>query len=77
MRKKIKACESLIIDFAKKENFSPKDTLDNFQTALLNIAGWICKCYGYSNAEYEKFMYDYVDQIKEAVDRRFGHYGRK
>lgn len=77
MKEKLKECESLIIDFAKRENLSPSDMLNSFQTALLNVAGWICECYGYSNDEYEKFMYDYVDQIKRSVDRRFGHYERK
>lgn len=60
-----------MIDFAKKENMSPDSMVSNFQTALLNIAGWICKYYGMSSEEYEKFMWQYVDNVKEAVELRF------
>lgn len=67
----VKRCEQSMIDFAKQENMSPDSMVSNFQTALLNIAGWICECYGMSNEEYEKFMWQYVDNVKEAVELRF------
>lgn len=67
----VKKCEQSMIDFAKKENMSPNDMMSNFQTALLNIAGWICECYEYSNDEYERFMRQYAANVQEAVERRF------
>lgn len=66
-----KSCEQLMIDFAKRENLSPQEMLSGFQTALLNIAGWVCQCYGYSDEEYEKFMMEYVDNVRESVEFRF------
>lgn len=64
-------CEESILDFAKRKNMSPDQTLSKFQTALLNIAGWICDCYRYSEEEYEEFMRDYVNNVAAAVERRF------
>lgn len=71
MIKFLNECERLMIDFAKEKDMSPEDMMDSFQTALLNIAGWICECYKYSNKEYEKFMKEYADNISIAVNRRF------
>lgn len=67
----VKGFEQVIIDYAKKEDLSGSTTLSDCQTALLNIAGLICECYGYSNDEYEEFMRQYVANVQEAVDRRF------
>lgn len=67
----IKECEQLMIDFAKEKNMSPSGMLSDFQTALLNIAGWVCECLNYSNDECEQFMREYADNIKASVDRRF------
>lgn len=68
---KVKECEQVIIDFAKKENMSPDQMMSDFQTALLNIAGWICECYRYSNDQYEAFMKEYAANVTAAVERRF------
>ncbi len=68
----VKGFEQVIIDYAKAKNLTPSQTLSDCQTALLNIAGWICECYEYPNAEYEKFMREYAASVKEAVERRFG-----
>lgn len=67
----VKECEQLMIDFAKKKDMSPRDMMSDFQTALLNIAGWICECYEYSNDEYEAFMRQYAANVQESVERRF------
>ena len=67
----VKECEKLMIDFAMEKNLRPGEVLSNFQTALLNIAGWICGCYKYTNEEYEQFMYEYADNVKASVDSRF------
>lgn len=71
MESLVERCEGLIIDFAKRENLSPDQMLSEFQTALLNIAGWICRCYQYSDEEYEKFMKEYADNIRKSVEQRF------
>lgn len=67
----VKECEQLMIDFAKKKDLSPNDMLSGFQTALLNVAGWICSVYKYSDKEYESFMKKYADEISEAVENKF------
>lgn len=59
-----------MIDFAKEKNLSPGEMLSSFQTALLNVAGWICKCYQYTDEEYEKFMKEYADNVRESVEHR-------
>lgn len=71
MEGNVKGCEQVMINFAKKKNMSPDAMLSNFQTALLNIAGWICRCYEYSDDEYEEFMKGYADNIRIAVENRF------
>lgn len=65
----LKECEQLMIDFAKEKNMSPDDMISKFQMALLNIAGWICKCYKYTDDEYEAFMREYADNVTKAIDR--------
>lgn len=67
----VKECEQLMIDFAKKKNMSPDLMLSDFQTALLNIAGWICQCYQYSDDQYEAFMKEYASNVVSAVEYRF------
>lgn len=67
----VKECEQVIINFAKEKNMSPDAMMSDFQTALLNIAGWICECYKYSDDEYEKFMREYADNVRIAVEDRF------
>lgn len=67
----VKECEQLMIDFAKKKNMSPDQMISDFQTALLNIAGWVCKCYEYTDDEYETFMKEYAGNVAAAVERRF------
>lgn len=67
----MKGFEQVIIDYAKANDLTPRQTLSDCQTALLNIAGWICACYKYPNEEYEKFMREYAGNIKKAVERRF------
>ena len=67
----LEECEQLIIDFAKRKNMSPDQMMSKFQTALLNIAGWICECYQYSNDEYEAFMKEYANNVSESIERRF------
>ncbi len=67
----LKECEQLMIDFAKKKNMSPDVMISNFQMALLNIAGWICRCYQYTDDKYEAFMRQYADNVVEAIDQRF------
>lgn len=71
MAKNLKECEQLMIDFAKERNFTPEEMLTSFQTALLNIAGWVCTCMGYPDDEYERFMMDYVNELKKSVEQRF------
>lgn len=66
----IKECERLMIDFAKEKNLSPEQTLDNFQSALLNIAGWFCECYNYPNDKYEAYMKDYAERVVQTVERQ-------
>lgn len=67
----IKEYEQIIIDYAKEKNLDPQLMLSAAQTALLNIAGWICECFRYSNDEYEKFMRDYANNVVESVNNRF------
>ena len=64
-------CEQSIIDFAKKKDMSPSQMLSIFQTALLNVAGWVCQCYQYTNEEYEKFMRDYANNVTASIEGRF------
>lgn len=70
MSKMITECQQVMIDFAKEKNMSPNDMMSDFQTALLNIAGWICECYGYSKDEYEEFMRQYAANVQEAIESR-------
>lgn len=67
----VKECEQLMIDFAKEKNMSADVMMSNFQTALLNIAGWICRYYQYTDDEYEAFMRQYADNVVESIDSRF------
>lgn len=67
----LKECEQLMIDFAKKKNMSPSEMLSEFQTALLNIAGWVCRCYQYTDEEYEAFMREYANNVVESIEFRF------
>lgn len=67
----VQGFEQVIIDYAKAENLTPSQAMSSCQTALLNVAGWICACYGYSNDEYEAFMKQYADEVNKAVERSF------
>ena len=67
----LEECEQLMIDFAKEKNMSPDQMLSKFQTALLNIAGWLCECYGYSNDQYEAYMKEYAESLENAIEQRF------
>ena len=67
----VKGFEQVIIDYAKENDLSPDTAMSKCQTALLNIAGWICKCYGYSNKEYEEFMREYAVNVAAAINSRF------
>lgn len=67
----VKGFEQVIIDYAKAKNLMLDQMLSDCQTALLNIAGWICEFYKYSNEEYEKFMREYAANVKEDIEYRF------
>lgn len=67
----VKGFEQVIIDYAKENNLAPDTTLSKCQTALLNVAGWICECLGYDHDDYEAFMKEYAANVTEAIDRRF------
>lgn len=70
-KSKVKECEQVILDFAVKENMSPDQMVSDFQTALLNMAGWVCQCYQYTEDEYEAFMKEFAAKITASVEQRF------
>lgn len=68
----LKECEQLMIDFGKKKNMSPDDMISKFQMALINIAGWICECYQYTDDECKAIMREYADNVARSIESRFG-----
>lgn len=67
----VKGFEQVIIDYAKENNLAPDTMMSKCQTALLNIAEWICECLGYESKEHEEFMREYAANVAAAIDRRF------